>query len=82
MEVDDIIKAVATASQTLRRESLRLANVTREAGRTIGNGAEGISDIEGKVTREGASERGQRTSFNGAGGTGDIEGKAAMGSGE
>jgi hypothetical protein len=42
----------------------------------------GISDIEGKVTREGASERGQRTSFNGAGGTGDIEGKAAMGSGE
>ena len=29
------------------------------------NGAEGISDIEGKATRVGASERGQRTSFNG-----------------
>ena len=28
------------------------------------NGAEGISDIEGKATRVGASERGQRTSFN------------------
>jgi hypothetical protein len=30
------------------------------------NGAEGMSDMEGKVTRLGASERGQRTSFNGA----------------
>ena len=28
------------------------------------NGVEGISDIEGKATRVGASERGQRTSFN------------------
>jgi len=28
------------------------------------NGADGTSNIEGKVTREGASERGQRTSFN------------------
>src|SRR5580765_7845323 len=27
------------------------------------NGAEGISDMEGKVTRVGASERGQRASF-------------------
>ena len=27
------------------------------------NGANGMSDIEGKVTRAGASERGQRTSF-------------------
>jgi len=27
------------------------------------NGAEGFSDIEGKVTRVGASERGQRMSF-------------------
>ena len=27
-------------------------------------GADGISNIEGKVTREGASDRGQRTSFN------------------
>ena len=61
------------------------------------NGAEGISDIEGKATRVGASERGQRTSFNGADGISDIEhvaigngafgesdieGKAAVGSGE
>jgi hypothetical protein len=28
------------------------------------NGADGISDIEGKATRVGASERGQRGSFN------------------
>jgi hypothetical protein len=28
------------------------------------NGANGMSDIEGKVTRVGASEHGQRTSFN------------------
>ena len=28
------------------------------------NGADGISDIEGKVTRVGASERGQGASFN------------------
>src|SRR5215468_10997871 len=34
-----------------------------------------MSDIEGKVTRVGASERGQRTSFNGANGMSDIEGK-------
>jgi hypothetical protein len=27
------------------------------------NGANGVSDIEGKVTRVGASEYGQRTSF-------------------
>src|SRR4029077_4305108 len=40
------------------------------------NGAEGISDIEGKATRVGASERGQRMSFNGADGISDIEGKA------
>jgi len=37
MEVDDIIQAFGTVSQTLRRESLRPANVTREAGRAIGN---------------------------------------------
>ena len=30
------------------------------------NGAKGMSDMEGKVTRVGASERGQRTSFDGA----------------
>src|SRR6266850_209888 len=28
------------------------------------NGASGMSDIEGKATRVGASERGERTSFN------------------
>jgi hypothetical protein len=30
------------------------------------NGADGISDIEGKATRVGASERGQRASFKSA----------------
>jgi hypothetical protein len=34
-----------------------------------------MSDIKGKVTRVGASERGQRTSFNGASGMSDIKGK-------
>jgi hypothetical protein len=48
----------------------------------IMNGANGMSDIEGKVTRVGASERGQRASFNEADGISDMEGKAAMGSGE
>jgi hypothetical protein len=52
--------------------------VTREGAsergqRTSLNGADGISDIEGKVTREGASERGQRASLNGADGISDIE---------
>jgi hypothetical protein len=36
-----------------------------------------MSDIEGKVTRVGASERGQRTNFNGANGMSDMAGKAA-----
>src|SRR6266404_2090638 len=40
------------------------------------NGANGMSDIEGKATRVGASERGQRTSFNGANGMSDMHGKA------
>ena len=48
-----------------------------ESSRSCANGADGISDIEGKVTRVGASERGQRTSFNGADGISDIEGKVA-----
>jgi hypothetical protein len=35
------------------------------AEKTLGtNGADGISNIEGKVTRVGASECGQRASFN------------------
>src|SRR5437773_12352559 len=33
--------------------------------RSVLNGADGISDIEGKATRVGASERGKRTSSNG-----------------
>jgi hypothetical protein len=32
-----------------------------------------MSDIEGKATRVGASERGQRTSFNGANEMSDME---------
>ncbi len=36
----------------------------------------GVPSMEGKVTRAGASERGQRTSFNGVEGINDIEGKA------
>jgi hypothetical protein len=36
-----------------------------------------MSDIEGKVTRVGANERGQRTSFNRGNGFSGIEGKAA-----
>ncbi len=35
----------------------------------LANGADGISDIEGKAAREAASECGQRASFNGAEGT-------------
>ena len=36
------------------------------------NGADGISDIEGKATRGGGSECGQRASFNGATGVSDV----------
>src|SRR4029450_8849453 len=43
--------------------------MVKRRGKERVNGADGISDIEGKVTRVGASERGQRTSFNGAAGT-------------
>ena len=38
------------------------------------NGADGISDTEGKAAREAASERGQRASFNGATGMSDMAG--------
>ncbi len=41
------------------------------------NGADGISDIEGKAARVAASERGQRGSFNGAVGNCDMAGIAA-----
>ena len=37
-----------------------------------GNGADGVSDIEGKAAREAASECGQRASFNGANGMSDM----------
>src|SRR4029077_14886064 len=45
------------------------ASVTRALRKGCGptlttNGANGMSDVEGKVTRVGASECGQRTSFN------------------
>src|SRR6187397_2335824 len=40
------------------------------------NGAEGISDIEGKVAWVGDERVGKRASFNGAEGISDIEGKA------
>jgi hypothetical protein len=43
------------------------------------NGADGVSDIEGKAARVAASKCGQRASFNGADGVSDIEGKAARG---
>jgi hypothetical protein len=71
VQVDDNIRR--SPRRPLRREPLRLASVTSEAGHTIGNGADGISDIEGKATRVGASERGQRTSFNRTEGISDIE---------
>ena len=44
----------------------------RWVDRNYGNGANGMNDIEGKVTRVGASERGQRTSFNAANGMSDM----------
>src|SRR5436190_9716932 len=46
------------------------------------NGAEGISDIEGKIARVSDEGVGQRPSFNGAEGISDIEGKIARVSGE
>src|SRR5439155_2022083 len=51
-----------------------LVRAREKAEKTLeANGADGISDIEGKATRVGASERGQRTSFNGGDGISDIE---------
>ena len=55
---------------------LRVVSSLRDSMANI-NGADGISDIEGKVTRVGASERGQRMSFNGATGVSDMAGEAA-----
>jgi hypothetical protein len=49
--------------------------MVKRRGKERVNGADGISDIEGKATRVGASERGQRTSFNRASGKRcDIDG--------
>jgi len=45
-----------------RRQSCEVA-ATECGQRRSFNGAGGMSDIEGKVTRVGVSERGQRTSF-------------------
>src|SRR5207248_4251025 len=43
---------------------LAIVRAREKAEKALGvNGADGISDIEGKATRVGASERGQRTSF-------------------
>jgi len=67
MEVDDIIS---------------YHDVVAAENKLGANGADGISDIEGKATRVGASERGQRASFNGADGISDIEGKATRGRSE
>ena len=39
------------------------------------NGADEISEIEGKVARVGDERGGKRASFNGAEGISDIEGK-------
>src|SRR5437016_2517098 len=41
------------------------------------NGADGISDIEGKAATGSGERAGKRASFNGADGISDIEGKAA-----
>ena len=41
------------------------------------NGADGVSDIDGKAARGAASKCGQRASFNGATWMSDIEGRAA-----
>ena len=51
---------------------------------STGNGANGMSDIEGKMTRVGASERGQRTSFKPLeiGQSVDAEGSRPEGGGE
>jgi len=46
------------------------------------NGADGISDTEGKAAVDSGERVGTRASCNGADGISDIEGKAAVGSGE
>src|SRR6266436_1047556 len=51
----------------MHHEPLTMHELNRCRGSRVGceklNGADGISDIEGKATRVGASERGQRMSF-------------------
>src|SRR5436190_4002640 len=46
------------------RVSNRWEHMSQRGQRASFNGARGTRDIEGKVTRVGASERGQRASFN------------------
>jgi hypothetical protein len=58
---------VAHRATVTRDRRARITDVYSFAS-TSRNGANGIGDIEGKVTRVGASERGQRTSFNEANG--------------
>ena len=51
-----------------------MASWSREAGAAVlVNGARGTRDIEGKATRAGASECGQRTSFNRTRVTGHLD---------
>ena len=57
----------------LAKWKVRSGQLDRFLLQQIGNGANGASDIEGKMTRVGSSERGQHTSFNVANGASDIE---------
>ena len=58
-------------NSTIDRYFAKFSNMMFE----IVNGVDGISDIEGKATRVGASERGQRTSFKAepGGGVGGMD---------
>ena len=79
-------RKLTTARSTLMRHSLSYRDWLESSNTEVATRALppvatdrewsfGGSDIEGKVTRVGASEHGQRTSFNGADGISDIEGK-------
>ena len=57
-------RASSTFSLSLRPcQSIYLVSLHAMHSRLL-NGGDGISDIEGKATRVGASERGKRASFN------------------
>jgi hypothetical protein len=78
--VDDTIKRLA-GSPNFTAGVAEILSVTREAGDAIGNGADGISDIEGKVARvamrelgnERVSNRGSRHRRGGEGGAAEGE---------